>query len=61
MTIGDAYLYKNKFDETNAELIRLKELYGQQQAVIEAYQKHWNSRDKVKHVPFGLAIISEMK
>jgi hypothetical protein len=53
MTIGDAYLYKNKFDALEAKYTRLKEQYGEQQAIIEAYQKHWNDRHSVQHVPFG--------
>jgi hypothetical protein len=51
MTIGDAHRYKLKYEDTLAELIRLKELYGQQQAHLEAYQKHWPHRNKVRIVP----------
>lgn len=50
---GEHFHLKLKYEELHAEHIRLKELYGQQQAIIEAYQKHWNSRRKVRRLQFG--------
>ena len=52
MTIGDAYYYKNKYDELEAEYIRLTQLYGEQQAVIEKYQANWGKQGDMRYVRF---------
>lgn len=37
-TRGDAYYWKNKYEDVEAELINLKQLYAEQQLVIDRYQ-----------------------
>ena len=40
MTHGEAYFYKNRYEELLAENLRLEELYGEQQVIVEAYAKY---------------------
>lgn len=50
----EAY-WQLKHSELLQEHSRLKELYAEQQLIIEAYQKHWKDRHPVQWVRFGFA------
>ena len=41
MTHGDAYYWKNKYEDCLEEKLRQQQLLEQQQLIIDKYQKHY--------------------
>jgi len=48
MSKGEAYVWKNKYEDLKQEYDILRALYADQQRVIEAYARNWSKKEEVQ-------------